>query len=195
MRLIDIWNAIIRNNAGISERQFLSSELDSFMSDPKRRLMMTGRNYYEGKHDIEKKLRTMVGDDNTLISLPYLPNNRICDNKFDDLVDQKVNYLLAKPLEAKCEDERMDEIFTREFNQRITSVARDAYIGGIGYLYPYLQDGELKFKRLKPGNVLPFWRDEEHEVLDAFIYFYDIEVYKAGIKSTQTYVEFYDKEK
>ena len=71
MRLIDIWNAIIRNNAGISERQFLSSELNSFMSDPKRRLMMTGRNYYEGKHDIEKKLRTMVGDDNTLISLAF----------------------------------------------------------------------------------------------------------------------------
>ena len=72
-------------------------------------------------------------------------------------------------------------------------MAKDAYIGGKGYLHPYIAPtGELLFKRMKPENVIPYWHDEEHSKLDAFIYFYDVDQYHQLEKThTVKYVEFY----
>lgn len=193
LRLQDVWNTIIKSNAGISEREFLAKELQEFIESKRRKDMITGRRYYRGNHDIDNKKRTMISESG-VIELDNLPNAKIADNKFDDLVDQKVNYLLANQIEVKTENEEIKKIFDKSFHRKINAVARDVYIGGIGYLYPYFENGTLQFKRLPPENVIPFWRDEEHEVLDAFIYFYDIETYSAGgIKKNKTYVEYYTR--
>lgn len=197
MRLNDLWNMIIRANAGISENGFLSREMQYFMSSDKYNNMVIGRKYYLGDQDINNKVRTMIVEGNQVVSLDNLPNNKICDNKVDDLVDQKVNYLFSKPIEVKTDNDKVIDVFNRDFHRKLNGVARDAYIGGIAYLYPYFdKTGTLQFKRLKPENVIPFWRDEEHTILDAFIYFYDLEVYGlGGVKQKKTYVEYYREDR
>lgn len=197
MRLQEVWERIIKGHAGISERVFLAKELESFKVSKGRQHIINGRMYYKGEHDIRNKKRTAIGEGGKLITLENLPNAQICDNKFDDLVDQKVNYLVGKPLEVICDDERIVELFDKKFQRKLNRVARDCYIGGVAYLYPYFNaKGELQFKLLPPESVIPFWRDEEHEELDGFIYFYTIDVYNvSGVKEEKTFVEFYTQEK
>ena len=47
-----MWQAIIEGNSGISEREFLQNEIRKFLSGKERKDMLTGRRYYEGKHDV-----------------------------------------------------------------------------------------------------------------------------------------------
>ena len=105
LRLNDVWNAIIKGNAGISEQVFLGKEFERFKNSMARQTMQVARRYYLNDHDIKNKRRT----DAAGVELLHLPNNKIMDNKFDDLVDQKVNYLLSKPMEVKTEDKEVNE--------------------------------------------------------------------------------------
>lgn len=199
MDLGQLWDAIIKGNAGISDKEFVRRELQCFMNSKERKNIMTGRKYYEGIHDIINKKRTMhienvaiTNSDKTELPL-NLPNNQLVDNKFDDLVDQKVNYLFGNPMEVKTDDEGLIDLLGKKFHRQLLNVAKDAYIGGKGYLHPYIDSKkELAFKRLKPENVIPYWRDEEHNQLDAFIYFYDVDQYHQLEKThTVQYVEFH----
>lgn len=199
MDLGQLWDAIIKGNAGISEKEFVRRELQRFMNSKERKNIMTGRKYYEGIHDIINKKRTMhienvaiANSDNSEIPL-NLPNNQLVDNKFDDLVDQKVNYLFGNPMEVKTDDEGLIDLLGKKFHRQLLNVAKDAYIGGKGYLHPYIAEtGELVFRRMKPENVIPYWHDEEHNQLDAFIYFYDVDQYHQLEKThTVKYVEFH----
>ena len=95
MDLGQLWDAIIKGNAGISDKEFVRRELQRFMNSKERKNIVTGRKYYEGDHDIKQKKRTMAientaiaNSDNNEIPL-NLPNNQLVDNKFDDLVDQR----------------------------------------------------------------------------------------------------------
>ena len=188
----EVWRAIIAGNAGISESAFLQREIQRFLSSDERKAMMTGRAYYEGRHEILNKRRTMIEGPSTSIELEHLPNSKIVDNKFDDLVDQKVNYILGKPIEVKTDNEDVIKIFNKSMHRTLLNVAMDSYIGGKGFLYPYINNGEIAFKRLRPEQVIPYWHDEEHTQLDAFVYLYDVELYNfMGLRQVETHVEFY----
>lgn len=192
MTLGELWKRIIQGNAGLSERDFIQREIQAFLQSKKYKMMITGREYYEGKQDILKKVRYVLDERGNRQPMIHAPNNRIVNNRFDDLVDQKASYLLAKPLEVKG-IEGLEDIFDSKWQRRLKYVCMDSLLGGIGYMYPYIDaDGTLAFKRLRPEQVIPFWADEEHEELDAFIYMYDVEIYNAnGSKETIKKVEFY----
>ena len=134
----------------------------------------------------------MIEGPSSSIELEHLPNSKIVDNKFDDLVDQKVNYILGKPIEVKTDNEEVINIFNKSMHRTLLNVAMDSYIGGKGYLYPYIDNGKIAFKRLKPEQVIPYWHDEEHTRLDAFVYLYEVELYNImGVREVETHVEFY----
>lgn len=193
MRLNNVWNWIINSHAGIDEVTFLSYEFGKFLISKKRSLMITAKEYYKGNQDIIHKQRTMLDQNNIEHPLYNVANNIICDNKVDDLVDQKTNYLCGKPLDVQCDDNELKEILDLSFMNRLKSVAREAIKCGVAYLVPYFDErGQLKFKKLKSENVLPFWRDEEHKELDGFLYCYAIQKYKQdGSTETIHKVEYY----
>lgn len=192
MELNELWKRIIAGNAGISEREFILHQINAYKNSDRYKDTIIGRNYYAGEHDVLKKTREIIDEDGKHVPMVNVPNNRIVNNKFDDLVDQKVNFLLAKPIEIKGV-EGLEELLGRRWQRKIKYVAMDSLIGGCGYLHPYVnEDGELDFKRLKPEQIIPFWADDEHEELDAFIYMYEVEIYSPLMqKETITKVEFY----
>ena len=57
---------------------------------------------YEGFHDILTRKRTIIGEDGKLQEVDNLPNNRLVDNQFALMVDQKTNYLVGKPFSLTC---------------------------------------------------------------------------------------------
>lgn len=62
---------------------------------------------------------------------------------------------------------------------------------GIAYRYPYLDKGQLKFKRFAPEQILPFWADEEHGQLDAFLRVYTVQEYRGRTLTDVTKAEYY----
>ena len=191
-------NNIIINNVKITEKEFLESEIQKFLSSKARKDMIIAEDYYKGNHDILKRKRTVIGQNGELEEVHNLPNNKLIDNQYGRLVDQKNNYLLGKPFSLNTEDDKTrniySEIFNKKFNKTLNLVGEDSLNSGISYIYTFInQKGEIDFKRFKSYEVLPFWEDGEHTELVLLIRIYNITSYE-GIEKIITKVEIYKPE-
>lgn len=58
-----------------------------------------------------------------------------------------------------------------------------------------MKNGDFKVRLRYATRIIPIWKDEEHEILDALIMFYEVEVYTSEeSKEIKTKVEYYDSE-
>lgn len=167
----------------ITRKQFFELEIMRWKGSPRRMMQILGEKYYDGKHDILFRKRTMIGAGGELEEVHNLPNNRVVDNQFAKAVDQKANYILSKPLTFETKNENFNKalkkVFNRKFLNRMKNVAVDSLCGGVAWLYVYYNEkGELAFQRFKPYEVLPFWKDAEHTELDCVVRVYPVEIYR-----------------
>ena len=181
----------------VDDKKFLERELKKFIGSPKRTQMVNGDLYYDYEQAIKNKQRWVIGEGGALMVDANLPNNKFLDNQYADMVDQKVNYLLSKPVTFKTENEHYAEalklVFNKGFHRTLKNLGKDTYNGGIGWLYPYYDEqGEFKIKKFHPWEVLPFWKDDDHTELDFGARVYDVETYEGDIEKVITYVEVYD---
>ena len=132
-----------------------------------------GINYYNGHHDIEKKQRTAIGEDGRINVIQNLPNTQIKDNQYKRAVDQKVNYLFSAIPSVESDDEnlsvKLQEVFNKRFLRTINKIAVDTYNTGIGWIYVYVDNNELKYQKLNPLEIIPIWKDDTHEKLEGVI--------------------------
>lgn len=180
--------------AGMTELQFLAAELTDWRDSKRRKEQLAGALYYEGRQDILGRQRTVIGEDGKVQAVGNLPNNRLVDNQFALMVDQKTNYLVGKPFSISCENkaygDALSGVFNRRFRRLLKYVCEDALLGGIGWLFPYYSEkGELCFKHFPAHEVLPFWADDDHTVLDCAVRLYSREVWNGYRKETQERVE------
>lgn len=181
----------------VTDLEFLQSEIEKFLASPKRKHMIRGDLYYDYEHAIKKKKRMVIGRGGELVEDIHLPNNRFTDNQYGIMVEQKVNYLLSKPITFKTENKAYEEslrkIFNKKFHRLLKNLGKDSYNGGIAWLCPYYDEkGIFKFKKFHPWESLPFWKDDEHTELDFFVRIYNMETYEGKKEKTITYVEVYD---
>lgn len=163
----------VKNEAEIMQR------IKEFCGSRQRLDMIIGENYYIGKHDITRRRRTAIGEYGELEEIDNIPNNRVVDNQYRKMVDQKVNYIVGKPFTFNSDDKRylklVKKLLDAEFYHCIKNVARDSLNCGIGWLFVnYDQNGEMAFKRIKPWELVPVWGDEEHKRLEYAVRFYDV---------------------
>ena len=191
-------SAIIAQGAASSmtEKQFFELEISKWKKSPRRNEIITGEKYYVGEHDILKRKRTAIGEGGVVQEVTNLPNNKVIDNQYAKMVDQKVNYLLGKPLTFDSENKQcvdaLGEIFNKRFQRTLRNLGEDALNGGIGWLYPYYsEDGELSFKKFEPYEILPFWQDAAHTLLDCAIRLYAVETYEGMQEKIVEKVEVY----
>lgn len=181
----------------ISDKEFLEYELQKFITSPARKLMLAGDMYYDYEHAIKNKRRMVLGKNGEMQEDKNLPNNRFTDNQYGNMVDQKVNYILSKPVTFKTENKQYSDslklIFNRRFHRTLKNLGKDMYNGGIGWLYVYYDEkSNFKIKKFHPWEVLPFWKDDEHTELDFVVRVYDIQKYEGIVEKIITYVEVYD---
>jgi len=185
-------------NKGLTDREFFELELAKWQASPRRILQIKGQLYYDGAHDILTRKRTVIGDNGRLQSVDNLPNNRIIDNQYAKLVSQKANYIAGKPIAIDSENkaylEALKPIFGKSFMRTLKNAVKASLNHGVSWLYPYYDDiGRLAF-RLFPGyEILPFWADSEHTVLDAAIRMYEVQAYEGRTPIIIHKVELYDK--
>lgn len=192
---------IIKRGAAtrISDLKFIELEITKFQHSLQRREMITGERYYQGEHDILRRKRMVIGEGGELEEVKNLPNNKIVDNQYAKLLDQKVNYLLAKPVTFETENDTylklLQKVFNKRFLRTLKNLGEDCLNGGIAWLHPYYNEqGELVFKRFPSYEILPFWADAEHTVLDCAVRVYQVEAYEGTIEVTLTKVEIYGED-
>lgn len=194
-------NRIIRDgaNSGMSELEFFALSIAEWKKSPLRRDQILGEQYYRGEHEILERKRTAIGNDGELKEVKNLPNNRIIDNQYAKMVDQKTNYLLGKKFSVDTENKAyaaaLNELFDNSFRRTLKYIGEDSLNGGIGWLYLYYNEqGEFRFRRFPAYEILPFWKDDDHSELDCAVRMYLQEAWEGYYKKIIEKVEIYKRD-
>ncbi len=189
-------NRIIAHGAGtaMTEQEFFAREIEAWKRSPERQAQLLGERYYRGEHDILRRRREVIGPDGRLQPVGNLPNNRVVDNQFAKMVDQKANYLLGRPFTVKSGNAAFADALNRRlgaaFRRLLRYVGEDALRGGLAWLAVYYsEDGTLCFRNFPAWQVLPFWADDGHTRLDAAARLYEQEVWDGLVKKRVERVE------
>lgn len=195
-----ITNLIVMGAAKrMSDIQLLQKEIERWKNSPQRVLQIKGHLYYENEHDILTRKRTAIGENGRLEVVENLPNNRIIDNQYAKLVNQKANYLLGQPITFDGKNEvyidLLKRIFGKRFMKTLKNAGKAALNSGIAWLYPYYTEtGEFAFRMFPGYEILPFWRDSEHTILDCAVRLYLVIGYDGSAPVTIEKVEIYDRQ-
>lgn len=176
----EILNEKIIDNADnyMTDLDFIKHEVDKFKQSAQRKWMVEGEKYYEGEQDILNEQRSFIGEGGRLQAANNLPNYRIVDNQYAKLVDQKTNYQVGKPFTIDTENDQyqkeLEFILDKRFRRTLKEVVMGTINSGVAWLYIYYnRRGELSFKRIPGYQTIPFYNDEDENILD-----YAIRVYK-----------------
>lgn len=195
-------------NAPMSIDDIVRMEVADWENDPRKKLMQVGEQYYLTHNAILERERKTIDENGRTIKARNLADNRISHGFMRKLVDQKTDYLLAKPFmvetDNKAYQEELDNIFDMELRKKIKHVGTDSINSGIGWMHIYYnEEGNLSFKRIPSQECIPIWKDAEHSELAAMIRVYERVEYVAKIKKTikcaelwnENGVRFYDTSK
>lgn len=181
---------------GMNDLSFLEMEISNWKASPQRREAISGFLYYEGYHDILHKKRLAIGKNGELVEVKNLPNRKDIDNQYAIAVDKKANYFLGKPIAFEGDNKQYVEIlqgiFDKKMMKRLKNTAKKSLNGAIAWMFPYYNEkGELKFKVFPAYEILPEWKDSDHEELDYAIRLYEVVTYEGREKTTTEKVEIY----
>ena len=183
---------------GLSDIEFIEREIAQWLTGNERRKQIEAEAYYDGKQDILKRKRTAVGENGELQEIAYLPNNRIVNNQYAKMIDQKANYLLGKPVTFDTDNADYGKALTKVFNKKmqrmLRNVAERALIGGKAWVFPYYNSaGEFAFSVFSAEEILPFWSDTAHTELDCAVHFFPVYEYdNDGKEQIVNKVEIFD---
>ena len=183
--------------AVLNDKQFIEREISRFKASKRRRAMLDGERYYEGRHDILSRKRTVIGEEGKVEEVHNLPNNRIVDNQYRKMVNQKANYLLGQPItfqgENKAYIEALNDVFNKRFMRLLKNVGKDSLNEGICWLFPcYDENGEFVIRKFKGHEIIPGWKDADHTILEYAIRLYAMVSYEGETERIIEKVEVYD---
>lgn len=172
----------------LKDREYLQKLIVTWKYSPERIMQIKGQLYYQNEQDILTRKRTMIGEDGKLQVVENLPNNRLIDNQYGKMVNQKANYLLGKPFVIETENglyaELLKQVFNKNFMRTLKNAGKAALNHGIAWLYPYYnKNGEFRFRMFPGYEILPIWQDSERTILEGAIRLYLVAGHD-GIKPT-----------
>lgn len=194
-------DAILANlaaNAPMGQDKIVYNAVKDWLASEELAWMLTGERYYRTRPDILYRKKYAIGPDGELVVVKNVANNRLANNFLKKLVDQKVGYLLSKPLTLQTENEAYAEIltvdyFNEDFQRQLQNLGKEAIQKGRSWLHPYYdEDGQFRIKRFPSQELIPLWRDNDHTELDAMIRVYAFVTYEAQDKKKVTKVEYWD---
>ena len=194
----EILNRIITEGAAtaLNDRQYIEAQIRKWRNSPQWKAQVVGENYYRGIHDILNSKRTAIGQNGELEEIKNLPNKHDIDNQYAIAVDKKTNYFVGKPLavhsENKAYTDALRTIMNKRFMKKIKDICKKAINGGIAWVYPHFDlDGKMKLTVFPAYEVLPIWKDVEHEELDFAIRVYKVYEYRGEKEVEVEKVEVY----
>lgn len=163
------------------EKKWLEHKINRWKVSNGRRMQILGELYYMGEHEILKRKRTAIGGTSgELVELTNLPCNKIIDNQYGKIADQKRNYLLGQPLAIDCDNktaaDKVRGVLDAKFIRTLSTLGLNSINSGISWVFPYYnENGDFKFKIFPAYEILPFWKDEAHTEVDFAVRYYCVE--------------------
>lgn len=185
-----------QNTTPTDDLKINEKRISDWLFSNERIEQITGDKYYKGLHDILFRERTAIGENGELTQINNLPNNKIIDNQYKKIVDQKTNYLVGQQVvffsdNEKYQDE-LEQYFKYDFQILLKVVCADCFNCGLGWVYAYYdENGNFKLKRFAPYEILPVWADDERTELRLAIRLYDVKTYVNGEFKISHKVEIY----
>ena len=172
-----------------SDIKYLEKIISEWLKSKIRQEQLLAEKYYDGHHDILEREKTVIGADGSLQPITNVPNNKLVDNQYRKLVDQKTNYVLGKPITiATSKDEYLKEletVFDKKNHRKLRLLAQYAVDGGIAWLYPYYDEvGAFKLAVFPSHEICAVWKDKAHTELSCVMRYYEEDVFdeNGGVK-------------
>ena len=180
------------NSNSNSDIRYLEMVLRKWLESPLREEQLLAEKYYDGDHDILRREKKVIGAGGELITINNVANNKLVDNQYRKLVDQKTNYVLGKPMTiATSKDEYLEllkKVFDKKVHRKLRVLAQYAVDGGIAWVYPYYdENGNFKMAIFPSYEVCPIWKDKEHTELECAMRYYSEEVFNENGGVTLVY--------
>lgn len=165
-----------------TDKKYLEKVLVAWRNSPERQIMIDGERYYVGQHDVLDRVRMAIGESGELEPITNVVNNKLVDNQYKKLVDQKTNYVLGKPMTISTEKEEyldaLNKIFNKNIHRKLKVLAQYSIDGGIAWLYPYFdEEGKFDVMIFPSYEICPVWKDKSHTKLVCAIRYYKEEVF------------------
>lgn len=182
----------------LTQEEIIKIFIDEFNASEERKLMLDGERYYRVENDILNR-KMIRYEDERPVEDETKTNNRLAHGFMHNLVDDKVNYLLLKPYVMTCDDEKylesVQNTLGRRFQKRLAQLGTEASNKGIAWLHVYIDaEGNFKMMKIPSEQCIPIWVDNDHEELQAFIRYYDLESYEGKEKKIVTKIEYWTPE-
>ena len=166
-----------------SDIRKLEVVLRAWLDSPQREEQLLAEQYYLGNQDILQREKKVIGADGQLVKLDNVPVNRIVDNVYAKLVNQKTSYCLGKPVTIATSNDDYLKLLNKIFNKRnhrtLRELAQFAVNEGIAYVYPYYNEaGEFKFAVFPAHEICPIWKDKRHHELESAMRYYPEDVFE-----------------
>lgn len=182
---------------GKPEQEFLFANITEWQHSDVRKLMLTAQDYYGNDNDIKDRIRYYIDRKGNKQEASNLSNSKLAHPFMRKLTNQKVNYLLSKELTIQCDDELFSEAIGKYINKKflrmLKRVGKDAIVNGIAWVQVYYNaEGVLSFKRIPSEEIIPFWADADHTILEGVIRVYSVWQYlQNGYKKEIFKVEYH----
>ncbi|MEG7378921.1 phage portal protein [Bacillus subtilis] len=140
--------------------------------------MLEGVAYYLNQADIKKRMRYFYEDGVRKIDTEK-PNNRISHSWHKLLVQQKVQYLVGKPITFNADDSKflqlVNDFVNEDFDDCIQELLKNASNKGREWLHPFVdEEGEFDFIRIPAEEVIPVYDTTKKRKLLYAIRYYDV---------------------
>lgn len=207
MWIKDVWNTIRKGvkagMAAVKENNALTDNkvvrlISDFEKSEDKKWMRIGERYYQVDNDIQDRKITKKLANGQLVEESYKANNKLAHAKYKNQVDEKIAYLLSKPVTFKTETkdkndsyvEAVKDILGKNFQYQLSSLGYEASNKGIGWLQVYINEtGELKTMVIPAEQCIPLWKDRTHTELDTMIRVFSTQVWEYDTRKTITNVE------
>lgn len=211
MKIKELWNKIRKGvkagMAAATESNVLMdnrvvSMIEKFKASGKYELMQEGERYYQADNDIKNRKITRKVDGHKEEET-WRANNKLAHAKYKIQVDEKIAYLLTKPVTYKTDGtdkndtyvEKVKDVLGKHFQYQLTQLGYESSNKGIGWLHVYLDpEGELKTIVIPAEQCIPYWSDRSHTELDAMIRVYNTTVWQYNQEKKITNVEIWTKD-
>ena len=190
---------------GLVLSKFIDLQIDDFKKSDTFKEMVEGSKYYKNQGDIEDKQRIIIAENGAEQVAPHAKNYKLKHPIIYKMINQKAGYLLRKKPTIKqvlAKNENEDEeykdllkdLFNNKMHKRLKYTLIEAVKRGIAWWQIYIdENGDLKARLRYATRIIPLWQDEEHEILDAIIMTYEVEVYTSETeRDKKTKVEYWD---
>lgn len=177
----------------ISNEQVIKDLIKEDVVSETKTNMHYGILYYKSKnYNINNRnFSTFLNGKN--IEDEWRSNNKVANGFLKTLIDQKVNYCLAKPIVINNIDNITSVI---DLNKLIRKMSKEASKKGVEWAHPYInKDGELKVINISGQEIIPIYDTTFEQEIIQVIRYYTIQVQEGTEKKDRYKVELWDKEK